>query len=54
MAGTHIIRTTGFGDVTSAAHPLRILLDAPKHTDMIRSFLRMAETDGRHCLPNFP
>lgn len=41
-------------DSYRAAHPLRILLDAPKHTDMIRSFLRMAEMDGRHCLPNFP
>ncbi len=41
-------------DSYRAAHPLRILLDAPKHADMIRSFLRMAETDGSHFLPNFP
>lgn len=41
-------------DSYRAAHPLRVLTDAAKHTDMIRSFLRMAEADEKHYLPNFP
>lgn len=41
-------------DSYRAAHPLRILTDAEKHTNIIRSFLRMAEHDGNHWFPNFP
>ena len=41
-------------DSYRAAHPLRVLLDARKHTDILRSFLRMAQADGNHYFPNFP
>lgn len=41
-------------DSYRAAHPLRILLDPKKHSHMIRSFLRMAESGSDHWLPNFP
>ena len=41
-------------DSYRAAHPLRVLIDPERETDIIRSFLRMAETDGAHYFPNFP
>ena len=41
-------------DSYRAAHPLRILTDRKKHTDIIRSFLRMSEFSSDHWFPNFP
>lgn len=41
-------------DSYRAAHPLRILTDQKKHTDIIRSFLRMSELSSDHWFPNFP
>lgn len=41
-------------DSYRAAHPLRVLIDSEKHTDIIHSYLRMGETDSKHYFPNFP
>ena len=41
-------------DSYRAAHPLRVLTDPKKHVDIIRSFLRMAETRSEYWLPTFP
>lgn len=41
-------------DSYRAAHPLRILIDEKKQTDIIRSFLRMSEFSSDHWFPNFP
>lgn len=41
-------------DTYRAAHPLRMLIDPERETDMIRSLLRTAEHDPRHWFPTFP
>lgn len=41
-------------DSYRAAHPLRVLTDPKRHVDIIRSFLRMAETSAEYWLPTFP
>lgn len=41
-------------DSYRAAHPLRLLTDPKRHVDIIRSFLRMAETSAEYWLPTFP
>lgn len=41
-------------DTYRATHPLRILVDDRKETDIIRSFLRMARQMGNDWMPTFP
>lgn len=41
-------------DSYRAAHPLRILMDQKKQTNIIRSYLRMSELSSDHWFPNFP
>ncbi len=41
-------------DTYRATHPLRILLDSQKETEIIRSFLLMAEQMGTGWMPTFP
>ena len=41
-------------DTYRAAHPLRVLTDAGKETDILASFVRMAEQNGRMWAPTFP
>ena len=41
-------------DSYRAAHPLRLLIDTKRHTDIINSFLRMAEQMDNHWMPTFP
>lgn len=41
-------------DSYRAAHPLRLLIDTKKHTDIINSFLRMADQMENHWMPTFP
>lgn len=41
-------------DTYHAAHPLRILIDPEKETDMLNSYLRMAEQLPDHWMPTFP
>ena len=41
-------------DSYRAAHPLRILIDTKKQSDIINSFLRMADQMENHWMPTFP
>lgn len=41
-------------DSYRAAHPLRVLIDRKKQVDIIRSYLRMAESASEYWLPTFP
>lgn len=41
-------------DTYRATHPLRILTDAKKETNIINSFLRMAKQMGNDWMPTFP
>ena len=41
-------------DSYRAAHPLRVLIDTDKHSDIINSFLRMADQMENHWMPTFP
>lgn len=41
-------------DTYRATHPLRILIDQKRETDIIRSFIRMSEQMDRFWLPTFP
>ena len=41
-------------DTYRAAHPLRVLTDTGKETDILASFVRMAEQNGRMWAPTFP
>lgn len=41
-------------DTYRAVHPLRLLIEADKESDMINSFLRMAAQMDRHWMPTFP
>jgi predicted alpha-1,2-mannosidase len=41
-------------DTYRAAHPLRILIDPATETDILRSFIRMAEQMPRLWMPTFP
>lgn len=41
-------------DTYRATHPLRMLIDAERETDMIRSLIRTAEHDPKHWFPTFP
>lgn len=41
-------------DSYRAAHPLRVLTDPKRQINIIRSYLRMAETDRNHWMPTFP
>lgn len=41
-------------DTYRATHPLRILIDQERETDIINSFLRMAKQMGNDWMPTFP
>lgn len=41
-------------DTYRATHPLRVLIDAEKETDVINSYLLMAEQMGTNWMPTFP
>ncbi|MDL2221860.1 GH92 family glycosyl hydrolase [Parabacteroides sp. OttesenSCG-928-N08] len=41
-------------DTYRATHPLRVLIDAERETDVINSFLLMAEQMGKNWMPTFP
>lgn len=41
-------------DTYRATHPLRLIIDAEKESDMINSFIRMAYQMPRHWMPTFP
>lgn len=41
-------------DTYRAAHPLRLLIDTKVHTNIINSFLRMADQMENHWMPTFP
>jgi len=41
-------------DTYRAAHPLRVMIDAEQETDMIRSYIRMAQTSADGWMPTFP
>ena len=41
-------------DTYRATHPLRVLLDPDRETDIILSLMRTAEHDPRHWFPTFP
>jgi predicted alpha-1,2-mannosidase len=41
-------------DTYRAAHPLRILIDADAETNMIRSYIRMAQQSAEGWMPTFP
>lgn len=41
-------------DTYHAAHPLRILINPDKETDMLNSYIRMAEQLPEHWMPTFP
>lgn len=41
-------------DTYRAAHPLRVLIDAERETDVINSYLAMAEQMGNLWMPTFP
>ena len=42
----------GLWDTYRSAHPLQLLIDAPRQVDMVRSYIRMYEQSG--WLPSFP
>lgn len=42
----------GLWDTYRSAHPLQLLIDAPRQLDMVRSYIRMYEQSG--WLPSFP
>ncbi|MDR0863981.1 MAG: glycoside hydrolase family 92 protein [Candidatus Symbiothrix sp.] len=41
-------------DTYRAAHPLRVIIDPEKETQMLTSFIRMAEQAGQYWMPTFP
>lgn len=41
-------------DTYRATHPLRLLIEAEKESDMINSFIRMADQMDNHWMPTFP
>lgn len=41
-------------DTYRATHPLRILIESERETDMIRSYIRMAQQTGEGWMPTFP
>lgn len=41
-------------DTYRAAHPLRVMIDAERETDVINSYLTMAEQMGNDWMPTFP
>ncbi|MDR2472759.1 MAG: GH92 family glycosyl hydrolase [Tannerella sp.] len=41
-------------DTYRAAHPLRVLIEPDKETDMIRSYIRMAQQSADGWMPTFP
>ncbi len=41
-------------DTYRAAHPLRVLIDGEKESDIINSYLLMADQMGNHWMPTFP
>ncbi|MDR1780140.1 MAG: GH92 family glycosyl hydrolase [Tannerella sp.] len=41
-------------DTYRAAHPLRVLIDSQLESDVIHSYIRMAEASPTHSLPTFP
>lgn len=41
-------------DTYHAAHPLRVLIEPDKETDMLNSYLRMSEQMPDHWMPTFP
>jgi len=41
-------------DTFWATHPLRLIIDVEKESDMINSHIRMANQMERHWMPNFP
>lgn len=41
-------------DTYRATHPLRVLIDAEKETDMINSYIRMAQQSPEGWMPTFP
>ena len=49
---THFYVNDGIWDTYRGAHPLQLLLDPERQTDMIRSYLRMYSQSG--WLPTFP
>lgn len=40
-------------DTYRAAHPLRVIIDSKKETDIVNSFVRMAEQND-NAMPTFP
>ena len=50
--GSHFYVDDGLWDTYRSAHPLQLLIDAPRQVDMVRSYLRMYEQSG--WLPSFP
>ncbi len=51
-AGHHFYIDDGLWDTYRSAHPLQLLIDAPRQLDMVRSYIRMYEQSG--WLPSFP
>lgn len=41
-------------DTYRATHPLRLLIEEQKESDMLNSFIRMADQMPRHWMPTFP
>ncbi len=52
--GTPFYTDDWIWDTYRATHPLRILIDAAAETDILRSFIRMAEQMPRLWMPTFP
>ena len=52
--GTPFYTDDWIWDTYRAAHPLRVLIDPKRESDVITSFLRMAEQMGNMWMPTFP
>ncbi len=52
--GTPFYTDDWIWDTFRATHPLRIIIEPKKESDMINSYLRMAEQMENHWMPTFP
>ena len=52
--GTPFYTDDWIWDTYRAAHPLRVVMDRDKEEDILASFIRMAEQNGRDWAPTFP
>jgi len=52
--GTPFYTDDWIWDTYRATHPLRILIEPEMETDMINSYIRMAQQSKENCMPTFP